>query len=101
MPGSLSGLILTFGDCWVYSSDWFLFSCSNTCLIPHYRRAFPKCEDEPEKFTTLIPTSLYSQIAIKKNSAEVHYRVSRLSNGKGDKAYQPTYPDVGIRPSCC
>jgi len=38
---------LTFGDCWVYSSDWFLFSCSNRCLIPHYRRALPKCEDDP------------------------------------------------------
>src|SRR5260370_36624245 len=23
------------------------FSCSNTCLIPHYRRVFPKCESDP------------------------------------------------------
>ena len=23
------------------------FSCSNTCLIPHYRRVFPKSEDDP------------------------------------------------------
>src|SRR5213080_946377 len=28
-----------------------LFSCSNTWLIPHYRRAFPKSEDDrPEVF---------------------------------------------------
>src|SRR3989442_2124977 len=50
--GTLFGLSLNFGDCRVYSSDWFLFSCSNTCLISHYRRAFPKCEDEPKKGTT-------------------------------------------------
>lgn len=23
------------------------FSCSKTCPIPHYRRVFPKCEDDP------------------------------------------------------
>ena len=28
------------------------FSCSNTCLIPHYRRVFPKSEDDPKKGTT-------------------------------------------------
>ena len=32
------------------------FSCLNTGLIPHYRRVFPKSEDDPESDYTIITT---------------------------------------------